>query len=135
MSIKLIMMAAAAASIATAGAGAGHYVAGRQEAGRVAKCAADIKQSKADGCPTGIKDAFATLELGQVRADTATRGEIIVVQGQGRSAELAELEALRTDLAALMAVPTTQQCAAAPAMVAVREQLCREVGGDGCDAQ
>lgn len=133
MSIRLIMLGVAALSLTAAGAAGGHYVAGRQEAKRVENCAADIKDMKVDRCPTGIKDAFSSLELGQAQRDVAAQGEIIVVQGQSRAADLAELERLRGDIAALMAAPVTSQCAAAPAMVALREQLCREVGGEGCE--
>lgn len=122
-------------ALLAAGATGGHYVAGRQEAGRVERCAADIKDRKTDRCWTSIQDAFNSLELDQAQRDVTARGEIIVVQGQSRAADLAELEQLRADNAALMATPATQQCASAPAMVLLREQLCREVGGEGCPAQ
>lgn len=115
-----------------AGSAAGHYVAGRQEAGRVSRCAADIKERKTDRCWTGIKDAFATLELGQAQRDVAAQAGIIQEQGRSYAAELAELERLRRDVRALRALPVTQQCASAPAMEAVRQQLCETVGGEGC---
>ena len=122
------------ALLAAGGAG-GHYVAGRQEAGRVERCAADIKERKADRCPTPIQDAFTKLEGDQAQRDVTARDQVIVVQGQSRAADLAALETLRADLAAIAAAPVTAQCAAAPAMEAVREQLCREIGGEGCEVQ
>lgn len=133
MSIKAIMIGTAALSLLAAGAAGGHKFAQGQERARLERCAEGLKANTKDKCPTQIVDALTSLELDQATRGLAVRDEVIVVAGQSRAADLAELERLRSDLAVLQAAPVTAQCAAAPAMVAVREQLCREVGGEGCE--
>ena len=126
---KFYLSLAAAVSFAAGGAMADHYVMAQQEEKRVENCAVGITSQDLSKCPQRIVDAFSTLTVQSAEKSIEYRDRYIAIQGEGRAAAAARDEQLQADLASIAGAPPTTSCATAPAMVELRSQICKELGG------
>jgi hypothetical protein len=128
MSIKLYATLAAAAALLAGGVAGGRYWGAQAEEKAVETCATGIRSHDTSKCHQRIIDAFSTIQLEAAGATIEYRDRMVPIQGASMKADLARLESLKDDLAAIAAQPVTSVCATAPAMVELRSQICAQTG-------